>query len=141
MTSLIKNYVEVINAMPRGNVPALLADVYAEDIEFNDPAHQVKGLSALSNYFSKLYENTNSCKFILHNSFGDQQQYALQWTMHLSHKNLKKGASVQVNGASILQFNDAQKISFHQDYFDLGEMLYENIPVVSKVVRFIKGKL
>jgi hypothetical protein len=30
---------------------------------------------------------------------------------------------------------------FHRDYFDLGEFVYERIPVLNSVVKFIKNRM
>ncbi len=140
MSTLIESYVETINALPSGDINALLREVYAEDVTFIDPAHKVEGLTNLINYFSKLYQNTNSCTFFVSNIIAEQQQYSLQWNMTLSHKSLQKGAPITVNGASFLHY-DNNKIVLHQDYFDIGEMLYENVPVLGSVVKLIKSKL
>ncbi|MEL7287824.1 MAG: nuclear transport factor 2 family protein, partial [Pseudomonadota bacterium] len=62
------------------------------------------------------------------------------WTMDLQHPKLQKGAPISVNGVSHLKFRDGQVI-YHRDYFDLGEMLYENLPLLGSVVRTIKQRL
>jgi hypothetical protein len=31
-------------------------------------------------------------------------------------------------------------VCYHRDYFDAGEMLYENLPVVGRVIRWIKDQ-
>ncbi|HDY7901818.1 TPA: nuclear transport factor 2 family protein, partial [Vibrio vulnificus] len=52
----------------------------------------------------------------------------------------KKGACVEVKGVSHLKF-EAGKVIYHRDYFDLGEMLYENLPLLGGIIRAIKQRL
>ncbi|HGP4674712.1 TPA: nuclear transport factor 2 family protein, partial [Vibrio cholerae O1] len=33
------------------------------------------------------------------------------------------------------------KVTYHRDYFDMGEMLYEQLPVLGQVIRAIKRRL
>lgn len=138
---IIENYVATINALPTGDCDALLRQVYAENILFKDPAHEVQGLDNLIRYFSKLYSNTLSCDFVLQQHIIEDEQASMRWVMTLAHKSLKKGAPVRVDGASFLTFDNSNKITYHQDYFDLGQMLYENVPLVGNITKFIKGKL
>lgn len=118
----------------------LLDDIYHEDVVFEDAAHRLEGWSALQQYFSSLYSNVHRCDF----DIKEQQQVGdsgfLTWTMTLEHPKLKSGSQVQVNGVSHLKFYQG-KVIYHRDYFDLGEMLYENLPLLGKVIKTIKQRL
>lgn len=46
-----------------------------------------------------------------------------------------------VEGATRLEFDETGKVCLHRDYFDLGAMLYEQLPLLGAVVRTIKGRL
>lgn len=138
---LIENYVATINALPTGDCDQLLRKVYANNIVFKDPAHEVQGLDTLIKYFSKLYSNTLSCDFVLQQHIIEGDQASMRWVMTLAHKSLKKGTPIQVDGASFLTFDNSNKINYHQDYFDLGQMLYQNVPVIGRITTFIKSKL
>lgn len=58
--------------------------------------------------------------------------------MHLRHKRIKRGREIMVDGISHLRVRDG-KVCFHRDYFDAGQLLYENLPLVGRIIRFIKG--
>ena len=59
--------------------------------------------------------------------------------MHFQHGKLKNGQPILVEGHSRLKFVD-NKVICHRDYFDVGSMLYENVPVVGDLVRLIKNR-
>jgi hypothetical protein len=60
--------------------------------------------------------------------------------MKLKHPKLNGGQPVEVNGVSQICFS-GDRVIYHRDYFDLGEMLYENIPLLGVVIRNIKQRL
>jgi hypothetical protein len=45
-----------------------------------------------------------------------------------------------VDGFSQISFED-NKVKHHRDYFDLGSMLYEQIPVLGLLIKKIKSGL
>ncbi|GEM77136.1 nuclear transport factor 2 family protein [Vibrio sagamiensis] len=117
-----------------------LEDIYHNDVIFEDAAHRVEGWTALRGYFDNLYTNVIRCDFDVH----EHQQVGnvgfLIWTMTLQHPKLKKGALIEVKGISHLKIQD-DKIIYHRDYFDLGEMLYENLPLLGSVIKSVKQRL
>jgi hypothetical protein len=62
--------------------------------------------------------------------------------MRLKSENLKGGDEVKLDGVSHITFaKDQDLVIFHRDYFDMGEFIYENIPLFGGVVKFIKARL
>ena len=62
------------------------------------------------------------------------------WVMTLKTDSLNGGEAFKVDGNSVIKFKDGQAI-YHRDYFDVGAMIYEKIPVVGWMVRKVKSKL
>ena len=61
--------------------------------------------------------------------------------MYYEHPKIKHGQLQQVEGASYLRLGDDQKIQYHRDYYDLGSMIYDHIPLLGRILRWIKNKL
>lgn len=116
-----------------------LGEIYHDNILFQDPFHQVKGLTALKLYFERLYTNVNTCRFEFHQQDVVNNKAFLTWTMHLEHPKLNRGRAIYVEGISELCLQD--RIVAHRDYFDGGQMLYEHLPLLGCVVRHIKKRL
>ena len=118
-----------------------LGEIYTEDIRFIDPAHELNGLTVLTSYFKNLYENINHIDYdFVHPMRVDGQCY-LQWHMRFSHPRLKRGADITVHGTSFLQFNSEEKVHFHQDFFDLGSMIYQHLPLLGTIIKSLNRKL
>ena len=107
---------------------------------FEDPAHRIEGLENLYAYFQSLYTNVNHCHFEIKNTSSMDSHAFVRWQMHLSHPKLSGGMTQTTQGCSYLEFEQG-KVSLHRDYFDMGEMLYEGLPVLGKVIRLIKKQL
>lgn len=116
-----------------------LAAVYREDVVFEDPFHHIEGLTNLHDYFDSLYQNVHSIQFEFHQHWLNSDDAMQTWTMHLCHPRLNRGKSVAVEGCSLLRFDD--RITYHRDYFDGGQLLYENVPILGSVIRKLKQQL
>ena len=128
----------LFNELDKGNLNKL-SEVYSEDIRFQDPLETVQGLAELTRYFAGAYANVMSCRFDFGEAIVQGEFAAVPWVMHLRHKRIRKGREVQVRGISHLEIRDGM-VCYHRDYFDAGEMLYENLPVVGRVIRWIKDQ-
>ncbi|WP_421203346.1 nuclear transport factor 2 family protein [Aeromonas enteropelogenes] len=118
-----------------------LSEVYADEVIFIDPAHRIEGLAALSDYFAALYQRLAYCRFVITSQQQQGRQAWLGWTMTFSHPRLRGGKPVTVEGATRLELDEEGKVCLHRDYFDLGAMLYEQLPLLGSLVRTIKGRL
>ena len=118
-----------------------LPEVYAEQVLFIDPAHRIDGLSALTDYFAAMYQRLAYCRFEITSQQQQGQEAWLSWVMTFSHPRIAGGQAVRIDGATRLTFDDVGKVVVHRDYFDLGAMLYEQLPLLGAVVRAVKGRL
>lgn len=120
----------------------LVDQFYSQDALFIDPIGTHRGLASIKKYYSGLYQNVSSISFDFSSVMENGEHYAAVWTMHLSAKNLNRGKPISVPGVSHIQFSsDGSKVVYHRDYFDMGCFIYEHIPVLSALIRFIKSKL
>lgn len=134
---LIDEFCQLYQSLSKDNLN-VLSQVYQENIVFIDPIHQINGLNQLTTYFNHLYENMLSCRFNIENVIIDDKQASIIWTMEYQHSKINGGESISVNGSSFLQYDE--KIYYHRDYFDVGQMLYEQLPVLSSVISMVKKR-
>jgi len=118
-----------------------LTEVYTDDVDFTDPLHHIKGRRALEGYFRTLYDNVTSCRFTFHERVCHDESAFVTWTMHLVHPRLDGGREVNVEGCSHLRFAPDGRVAQHRDYFDAGAMLYERLPLLGGMVRWVKRQL
>lgn len=116
-----------------------LRQVYADEVHFCDPAHDLHGLETLVGYFEGLFTHVSQCRFDIEQVMEQEGEAFVRWRMHFVHPRLNGGRKVVVPGVSHLRFD--RRIHYHRDYFDLGALLYERLPVLGAVIRRLKGRL
>jgi len=133
-----------------------LGEIYAESIVFADPAHEIQGLEALSAYFDRLNSGLREGRFHFGLPVVGPLAATLPWTMAL---HLRRPAiRVEVAGISHLEFSGGEfsgsepgasepghevaglRVQRQRDYFDLGALLYEQVPVLGSLIRAIKRR-
>lgn len=120
---------------------SLLPKLYARNASFVDPVHSITGVHEIASYFEASRKGLLSCQFHFHNEVANDTMVVLEWDMVFSHRKIRRGALTTVAGCSTLLLDDDRKILKHVDYYDLGAMLYEHIPLLGNVVKTIKNKV
>ncbi|MBE0484856.1 nuclear transport factor 2 family protein [Marinobacter sp.] len=133
---VLERFCSLFNQLDKGNL-SKLQEVYGEDIQFRDPFGEVNGLDELTHYFAGAYGNVIRCQFRFGSSVVQRGWCTIPWVMELQHKRIKGGKTVEVEGISHLEIRDG-RVRYHRDYFDAGQLLYENLPVVGGVIRWVK---
>lgn len=127
--------------------PDDLEDIYASNIKFIDPITTHTGIDEVKSYFSNLLTQAETCKFdiadvfqcsLQNNQSQSQVTHVVNWTMTLELKNSTK--RITLDGTTQLGV-DGDIITYHKDYYDLGEMVYEHVPILGFIIKMIKGKL
>jgi len=134
----LSNFVDTYQKLSTDNLD-LLKGIYHKNVTFIDPIHTIHGFNNLHHYFEDLYQNLSSCEFIITDVIAEQNRAAIYWQMTYHHPKLNKGKSVTVLGNSHIKGQD-DKVIYHRDFLDLGVMLYEQLPMLGKVIKWIKLK-
>jgi hypothetical protein len=117
-----------------------LESLYTEDVHFEDPARALQGLKPLMNHFASLFENLQSCSFKFHQVLINETDIFMSWTMFVAHPKLRNGATIRVEGCSLLRTRHG-RIYYHRDYYDLGAMVYEQVPALGLFIKKIRQRL
>lgn len=139
MHAALNKFVSLYSQDLAGHDMNMIREVYSDDVEFIDPAHRVTGIADLIHYFNNTMANVTTCRFEIHTIKDHETGAFVTWTMHCAHPKLNSGKTFTVEGSSDLRYTD--KITYHRDYFDLGAMLYERIPLLGGIVRKVKHAL
>lgn len=138
VTETLAQFKQLFNRLSSGNIYDIQG-VYSDDVVFQDPFSKVEGIEDLTEYFSGAYANVISCQF----DFGDPvingRDVCIPWIMRLRHKRIRNGHQVNVDGISQLTIYGG-KVTSHRDYFDVGQLLYENLPFLGKAIRWIRSQ-
>jgi len=128
---------EFFNKANYENMETVCNEFYSNDIKFIDPLGEINGIEEMVKYYKNMYENVISIRFDAINEFEKNNQRVFVWQMHLKHKKVGGGEPIVLDGVSVLKYEDG-KVIYHRDYFDLGAMIYERIPVLGSLITWIK---
>ncbi len=131
---------KIFDDLRTDNVDILNA-FYAPDSNFVDPIVNLNGLEAIKGHYAQLYQNVKSISFEYSDEVVQNDTHVLLWTMKLQAEKLNSGQPIAVIGNSYIKFNSQNLVSYHRDYFDMGEFIYEHIPVLGYVIGKVKKRL
>ncbi|WP_168426591.1 nuclear transport factor 2 family protein [Erwinia amylovora] len=119
---------------------SMLAAIYHPDIRLCDPVGEHQGLAVVERYFAALLKNMRYCRFVVTLTREFDDDALLLWRMEYAHPRLQGGADQTLEGSSYLQLRDG-KVVFQRDYYDMGAMIYEKLPLVGAAVRLVRKRL
>ena len=116
-----------------------LESIYTPDVEFRDPIHTVHGAFALRHYLRTMASNLTHYRLrYLEEQVGANAAF-VSWEMDYAHPRLAGGKILTIRGISHLKYTD--KVYFHEDCYDVGALLYEHLPLLGPVTRFLKHRM
>lgn len=117
-----------------------IGSVYTEDVSFRDPFNDVKGHAALTHICADMFERLDGVKFTILETIEEGDRAFLVWDFHFRIRTLKPGLVRCIHGGSHLKFASDGRVFAHRDYWDAAGELYEQLPVVGALMRFLKKR-
>ena len=117
-----------------------LGELYTDDAWFKDPFNEVRGVAAIQRIFTHMYEALDNPRFVITGRVVDGAQCFLVWEFRFAFRNFHKGVEQVVRGGSHLQLAPDGRIASHRDYWDAAEELYEKLPLVGGLMRWLKRR-
>ncbi|MEK9803950.1 MAG: nuclear transport factor 2 family protein [Curvibacter sp.] len=113
---------------------------YTEDAYFKDPFNEVRGIAPIQRIFSHMYTALHEPRFVVTGRIVEGEQVFLSWDFHFRFRNFKSGQAQVIRGASHLRLAADGRIRSHRDYWDAAEELYEKLPMVGGLMRWLKRR-
>ena len=117
-----------------------LADAYTPDASFKDPFHEVRGVAAIERIYRHMFDTLDEPVFVVTRRMAQGGECWLSWDMEFRFKSMRSHQMQVIHGASHLQLADDGRIAAHRDYWDAAEELYEKIPVLGTLMRWLKRR-
>ena len=123
--------------------PGDLADLgqhYAAHAVFKDPFNEVRGLPAIEGVFQHMFVSLHEPHFIVTQRVVQGSHCFLTWDFVFRFQRFSPSQWQTVRGASHLLYDELGLITLHRDYWDAAEELYEKLPLVGSVMRWLKER-
>jgi hypothetical protein len=116
---------------------AQLPALYARDAQFKDPFNDVRGIDAIVAIFEHMYQQVDDPRFFVRTRVQQGADAFLVWDFTFRMKRFSKGPQC-IRGASHIRFDADGAVAVHRDYWDAAEELYEKLPVLGGLMRWLK---
>ena len=116
-----------------------LSLIYTDDVWFKDPFNEVHGLEQVSHIFTHMFEQVDAPRFVVTHSVLQDDQAFLTWDFLFRMRRFSDEEQC-IRGATHVRFASDGRVAYHRDYWDAAEELYEKLPVVGSLMRWLKTR-
>lgn len=113
-----------------------IAEFYAPEAQFRDPFNDVRGVPAITTVFRHMFEHTEAPRFVIAERIEHGAQAFVTWSFHFG----LRGRPYVVEGASHLCFGADGRVLRHRDYWDAAEELWQQLPLLGPLVRWLRKR-
>jgi len=117
-----------------------LADIYAADAQFKDPFNDVQGLDAIRGVFAHMFVALRQPRFVITRQVTQSGDCFITWDFYFYLGNYRRDVEQKITGATHLIFDSEGLVRVHRDYWDAAEELYEKLPLVGSLMRWLKRR-
>ena len=117
-----------------------LSGLYAPDARFKDPFNDVQGLAAIERIFVHMFDMLHEPHFKVTGEIVQGRQCFLTWEFRFRFKRYHSTQWQTIEGGTHLVFNNTGLVTLHRDYWDAAEELYEKLPLVGGLMRWLKRR-
>lgn len=135
----LARFIHFFETVSKDNV-GTLAELYTADAFFKDPFNEVHGHAAIIKILEHMFTQVDEPRFVVTRSVLQGEDAFIVWDFLFRLKD-RGHAGQRIHGTSHLRFGSDHKVNYHRDYWDAAEELYEKIPLLGRLMRFLKRKV
>jgi hypothetical protein len=117
-----------------------MGEFYTENAFFKDPFNEVRGLPEVQRIFNHMYVALYEPRFVITEQVLEGDQCFLTWDFLFRFKSFKSEQTQTIRGCSHLKLASDGRILYHRDYWDAAEELYEKLPLIGGLMRWLKKR-
>ena len=117
-----------------------LPEIYTPDARFKDPFNEVRGVASIKRIFEHMFESLDAPRFLIRDVIVQGDQCFLSWDFVFRMRRFNRDEQC-IRGATQLLLAADGRIEVHRDYWDAAEELYEKLPAVGALMRWLKRRV
>ena len=117
-----------------------IATTYADDACFRDPFNDVAGIEKIRHIFADMFVRLDEPRFTIIETIEEPHGALLIWDFTFRLKSLRPELTRRIHGTSHIRFAPDGRVQYHRDYWDAAGELYEQLPWVGALMRFLKKR-
>ncbi|MDM7946275.1 nuclear transport factor 2 family protein [Oceanibaculum nanhaiense] len=116
-----------------------LDGIVAPDVRFVDPFNDVTGIEGYRAVFRHMFETVDQPRFTILRTATDGDTAFYRWRFSFRRKGAVDIWTIE--GMSEVRFLANGLVAAHIDHWDAASQLYERLPVIGALLRWIRRKL
>jgi len=129
-------FFETISLADVGRIGAF----YTDDADFKDPFNQVRGIPAITAIFSHMFEQVDAPRFVVRETVLQADAALLVWDFEFAFRKPLPAGPQCIRGCSHVRFAPDGRVAWHRDYWDAAEELYEKLPLIGSLMRWLRRR-
>lgn len=117
-----------------------IATLYTHDARFKDPFNEVHGVAAITRIFEHMFDRLHDPRFVITQRLIDGPQAFLVWEFRFGFRSPGGPRPQVIRGGTHLLLDRDGRIRDHRDYWDAAEELYEKLPLIGTLMRWLKRR-
>jgi ketosteroid isomerase-like protein len=142
--ALVDELVQAFEQLQAADI-ARMGDWYAEDAHFKDPFKDVHSLAEIQAIFQHMFDSLREPRFVVTSRIVQANQCFLVWDFLFYMKSSQPTVQQRIHGGSHLVFAlnplGEWRVQSHRDYWDAAEELYEKLPLIGSLMRWLKKRV
>jgi ketosteroid isomerase-like protein len=134
----VQRVIDAFEALQPADV-ARLGELYTPNARFKDPFNEVQGVPAIQQVFEHMFVALDGPRFVIREAVCEGEQCFLTWDFLFRMRSLRKDEQT-VRGSTHVRFAADGRIVLHRDYWDAAEELYEKLPGLGALMRWLKRR-
>ena len=121
-----------------------IANFYSADAYFRDPFNEVTGIDKIRHIFADMFVRLDEPTFTITETIEQEDAGThgalLIWDFTFRIKTLTPAVARRIHGSSHIRFAPDGRVQTHRDYWDAAGELYEQLPLVGALMRYLKKR-
>ena len=113
---------------------------YTDDADFKDPFNQVRGIPAITAIFAHMFEQVDAPRFVVRETVLQGDAAMLVWDFEFAFRRPLPAGPQCIRGCSHVRFAPDGRVAWHRDYWDAAEELYEKMPLIGSLMRWLRRR-
>lgn len=130
--------VQAYEALSPSTLPALM-QLYDEGATFKDPFNEVHGRAPIQRIFGHMFEALVAPRFTVQHTVTEGDMAFITWDFEFLRE--AGGKTWHIHGASCIRYGAQGQVLAHRDYWDAAEELYEKLPLIGRLMHWLRGRL
>ncbi len=118
-----------------------LLQCYAPDAHFRDPFNDVRGVQSIGDVFRHMFRTLAQPRFTVLQCQQQEGEAFLLWRLDYRLRAWRPARARCIRGATHVRFDSQGRVLLHRDYWDAAEELYETLPLLGPLMRWLRARM